>query len=107
MDVKLRKKEKIYPEKSNLGGELENHECLEKVELDLTFVEDDGKVCVGQSVTDTLRNWHRVVGDKRWVENAWAGEASQGGSGGRNQRVVTRDKLPYGGRSVLPRTTAI
>ncbi|XP_036159796.1 CUB and sushi domain-containing protein 1-like [Myotis myotis] len=48
VDVKLRRKEKIYPEKSNLGGELENRERLEEVELGLTFVEDDGKVCGGQ-----------------------------------------------------------
>ena len=31
----------------------------------MTFA-DDGKVCVGQNVTDMLRNLNYVVGDKRW-----------------------------------------
>lgn len=86
MDVKLREKENIYPEKSNLGGELENHECLEKVELDLTFVEDDGKVCVSQSVTDTIRDWNRVVGDKRWVRTPGRGRPYRGAAGQKSGR---------------------
>lgn len=51
---------------------MENQERLEEVELDLTFVDDDGKVCVGQSVTDTIRNEPGYWG-QRWVENAWGG----------------------------------
>lgn len=50
---------------SILKGQFEkkkNHECLGKLDFHLTFVEDnDGKVCVGQNVTDIIKNLIFVI----------------------------------------------
>lgn len=90
---------------SSLKGQFErkkNQECLEKVDLHLTFVEDnDGKVCVGQHVTDIIKNLNFIIEVFRdcWrtAEQGLTSEREDNGSrlGQRKEHVVPTNTFNY------------